>query len=414
MKNKILIHYFILLIFLFYNNSSPQWVQTSCPSGGVSWGINCLTSKGDTILAGCLFRVYRSTNAGLNWTGYNFGSIAWLYLNDILIKGDTVFAGTGNGIFMSTNWGVSWMQRNTGLTNTDVRSITLYDNNLFAGTYNGGGVYISTNWGEQWSAVNNGLQNLNVKSIAAGNNCIYAGTIDDVFITTNNGAMWLFRPVNSVYWADINYIYAKNQDAYVATYARGLYYTNNQGLLWSQIFPGGRIYTTFQYSNIILMTTTSYDDGGIYLTSNSGLNWSNISEGTPSGIHITEFTVSGDYIYASATGYGGGGVYKRLLSQIISINHISNKIPSGYSLLQNYPNPFNPKTNIKFDLPKTSYAKLIVYDALGREVVTLVNEKLAPGTYEVDWNGSGYTSGVYFYRLEAGEYVEVKKMVLIK
>ena len=96
------------------------------------------------------------------------------------------------------------------------------------------------------------------------------------------------------------------------------------------------------------------------------------------------------------------------------IQPISNGIPDLYKLEQNYPNTFNPSTNIRFDLPKSGSVKLVVFDALGREVATLVNEKLAPGTYEVDWNGSGYASGVYFYKLMTGDYVDIKKMLLVK
>lgn len=89
------------------------------------------------------------------------------------------------------------------------------------------------------------------------------------------------------------------------------------------------------------------------------------------------------------------------------------------SLSQNYPNPFNPQTKIKFDVPanvkgQTSNVKLVIYDLLGREVTTLVNEELKPGTYEADWDGSNFSSGVYFYKIISGDFVETKKMVLMK
>jgi hypothetical protein len=83
-------------------------------------------------------------------------------------------------------------------------------------------------------------------------------------------------------------------------------------------------------------------------------------------------------------------------------------------LKQNYPNPFNPLTNIRFDIPRSSNVNLIIYNALGREVTILVNEKLSTGSYEVDWNASGYPSGVYFYKLETDDFVKARKMVLIK
>ncbi len=106
-------------------------------------------------------------------------------------------------------------------------------------------------------------------------------------------------------------------------------------------------------------------------------------------------------------------------TSVVGINKISSEIPKSFSLYQNYPNPFNPNTKIKFQITKLGSAKLIIYDALGREVATLVNERLQPGTYEAEWDGSIYPSGVYFYQLtvsseQVTKYIETKKMVLIK
>lgn len=98
----------------------------------------------------------------------------------------------------------------------------------------------------------------------------------------------------------------------------------------------------------------------------------------------------------------------------IGVKISNNKIPKDYTLYQNYPNPFNPKTIIKFQIPNHAMVELKVYDVLGREITVLINQRLNPGTYEVEFDGSIYPSGVYFYRLAAGEYSECKKMVLIK
>jgi hypothetical protein len=84
------------------------------------------------------------------------------------------------------------------------------------------------------------------------------------------------------------------------------------------------------------------------------------------------------------------------------------------SLSQNYPNPFNPSTTIKFSIPNTQFTTLKVYNILGREVATLVNEEKTPGNYEVQFNGSNLSSGVYFYRLQSGSFSEIKKFVLMK
>ena len=108
------------------------------------------------------------------------------------------------------------------------------------------------------------------------------------------------------------------------------------------------------------------------------------------------------------------GVLHGDTSMIVGVNQISAIIPDNFSLSQNYPNPFNPNTNIKFQIANSSNAKLIVYDALGKEVETLVDKKLEPGEYEANFDGTNRSSGVYYYKLEAGDYIETKKMVLIK
>ena len=99
---------------------------------------------------------------------------------------------------------------------------------------------------------------------------------------------------------------------------------------------------------------------------------------------------------------------------LIGLNPIGCDIPKEYKLYTNYPNPFNPSTKIKIDIPEISFTKLIIYDILGRQVEKLVNEKLSPGTYEVEWNASNYPSGVYFYKLETGNFSQTKKLILIK
>jgi hypothetical protein len=131
-----------------------------------------------------------------------------------------------------------------------------------------------------------------------------------------------------------------------------------------------------------------------------------ISSGSgPFGSAYTEYTLKGCIINGIL--YGDTSIY-------IGIRIINNSTPVSYRLYDNYPNPFNPITKIQFDLPKSTQVKLIIYDILGREIETLVNENKKPGTYEVDWNGSRYSSGVYFYRLITDDYVETKKMVLVK
>ena len=93
---------------------------------------------------------------------------------------------------------------------------------------------------------------------------------------------------------------------------------------------------------------------------------------------------------------------------------LSNEVPEQFVLSQNYPNPFNPSTAIKFDIPKSSPVKLSVFDVTGREIEVLVNENLSAGSYSVSWDAGKVSSGIYFYRLTAGDFVQTKKMMLIK
>jgi len=98
----------------------------------------------------------------------------------------------------------------------------------------------------------------------------------------------------------------------------------------------------------------------------------------------------------------------------VGVLPISSEVPASYSLSQNYPNPFNPSTSIRYELPRAGVVRLAVYDVMGREVETLVNERQAAGSYEAVWDGTRFASGVYFYRLTAEGYGETRKMLLIR
>ena len=101
---------------------------------------------------------------------------------------------------------------------------------------------------------------------------------------------------------------------------------------------------------------------------------------------------------------------------LTSILSTGNSVPEKFSLSQNYPNPFNPNTNLEFGIPELGFVSLKVYDVLGNEVATLVNETKPAGTYNYQFSTVNYqlSSGIYFYRLEAGEFSEIKRMILIK
>jgi len=101
-------------------------------------------------------------------------------------------------------------------------------------------------------------------------------------------------------------------------------------------------------------------------------------------------------------------------SPLTAVEGNKNELPTDYALYQNYPNPFNPTTVISYQLPVTSFVTLKVYDLLGREMATLVNEEIPAGEYEVEFNAPNLPSGIYFYQLKAGQYSETRKMVLLR
>ncbi|MGH2576022.1 MAG: agmatine deiminase family protein [Ignavibacteria bacterium] len=152
------------------------------------------------------------------------------------------------------------------------------------------------------------------------------------------------------------------------------------------------------------------------MTNSGGQNWTGSiprqSAGRTVYYYIKARTNNGKYFSKPITAPRGHWKFNILGPTGISIN--GNTIPGRYRLYQNYPNPFNPTTNINFDIPKSSFVKLVVYDILGREVTVLINENLNAGSYKYEWNASNLTSGVYFYKLQTEEFKDVRKIILIK
>ncbi|RPI12564.1 MAG: T9SS C-terminal target domain-containing protein [Ignavibacteriae bacterium] len=107
-------------------------------------------------------------------------------------------------------------------------------------------------------------------------------------------------------------------------------------------------------------------------------------------------------------------IYNAIEGQPLGITNNNTGIPESYALHQNYPNPFNPATIINYQLAKSNDVKLVVYDVMGKEIAVLVNQKQNAGTYEVEWDASNYPSGIYFYTIQAGDYKQTRKMVLLK
>ncbi len=197
---------------------------------------------------------------------------------------------------------------------------------------------------------------------ACGNN----GTI---LKTTNGGSNWFGQtsgitfPLRSIHFVDSNIGYCAARVGY------SIYKTTNGGNNWFTVLATFKAFQSIYFIN----SQTGWASGG------SG--------------RIIHTTNGGEYL----TAIGGNEIVLR-----------------EFKLEQNYPNPFNASSKFKVQIVKLSEVKIIVYDVLGREVATLVNEQLKLGTYEVDWDASAFPSGVYFYKMQAGNYSETKKMILTK
>jgi len=166
----------------------------------------------------------------------------------------------------------------------------------------------------------------------------------------------------------------------------------------------------YEYSDYL---TLKYDpNGSVKWVMNYNCLPSGINEDKPTKIAID----NNHNVYVTGWSYGvlRSDICTIKYSPLIGIIPVTNLIPGEFTLYQNYPNPFNPETKIRFDIAKSSYTTLKIYDAMGSEISTLVNENISAGTYEVTWNAQNFTSGVYFYKLINEDFTQTKKMVLIK
>lgn len=231
-----------------------------------------------------------------------------------------------------------------------------------------------------------------------------------VLKTTNKGATWTQVGMTREIWSvcvsrdnGLGFAVGGNNSNSI------VYKTSDFGISWFPVFDQspGALKSIFRGAY-----NYAVGDGGIILKGNYfGDNWSWQYSGVTTDLNAVDaLDQNTDVAYA----VGDNGVMLKTSDGGIGVNVISTEIPSAFSLQQNYPNPFNPSTFIKFDVAKSSFVSLRVFDALGREVAVLVNQDLKPGTYEADWNASSFPSGVYFYRLSTEGYSKTMKMVLVK
>jgi hypothetical protein len=404
-------------------DGGENWINTNV---GVSNTIvNCLAalpneSSGIDLFAGTYDGVFRSSDEGVNWMKVNSG-----LTNDnvytLATSGQQLFAGTYDGIFLSADHGTSWRKISSGLTDTTVYAITAAvkrngDTSIFAGINRRGVFRADSNGRADWIEINSGLSTKNISFLTASDTNLFTGG-SDILRCTVDSAKW--TRADSGLTAHVYTIAPSQNGAYLfaGTYSQGAYLSTNNGVYWTHIWSGLPGYPTIRSFAITGMNTfAAIENYGVYLTKNNGTQWREVNTGLP---HPNVYTllISGTTLYA---GTHGGGVSKRPLSEMItSVGDPSGEVTSAFRLDQNYPNPFNPSTVISYSLPVDSWVTLKVFDVLGREVTTLVNEEKKIGRYEFEFsaiggNASTLSSGVYYYRLTAGQFIETKKLILMK
>jgi len=421
---KFIVH-FIILLFLNSSflilNSEAQWVlqysdtsfnliDIKFTSDNTGWavgykGYSSLNSTG---------RLLKTTNGGNNWILQNTGTLPGIWGVNFIDINTGWIVGDRGLVRKTTNGGLNWIPQFIDTTQNAERVYFLNSN---TGWITGEYLYKTSNGGDNW-----------VKDINApfASKAIYFLNSNTGFLTsyycrihktTNAGLNWNWKYSGSQHTFLYDIFFLNDNTGWTADESDGVIRTTNAGENWNRIYQISGAYCIF-FKN----ANTGWIGGSIpyYImrTTNGGLNY--VSQYLSLELYnIWKITKSND---SSIYAIGMPASIFKTTNGGVGINQISTEISSSFSLSQNYPNPFNPVTKIRFDVASTpliplrrgTLVVLKVYDVMGREVRTLVNERLQPGMYEVSFDGSALTSGVYFYKIQSGDFVQTNRMVLIK
>jgi photosystem II stability/assembly factor-like uncharacterized protein len=442
---KKIVVFFFLLISSFTYPQSGWFQQTSGTNRNLN-DIYLLNSNTGWIVGDSI--ILKTTNGGNNWFTQSV-PISSTLLSVFFINENTGFI-TGNKdysliiteiyVFKTTNGGINWILSNkdySSLNAVTARSSDIWavsDSTIFKtysdfpGFASAGRIDKSTNGGVNFTSTLSsgdfsGLCFINSQTGWTTSN--YSQDIPPsvfkIYRTTNAGLNWtvMYRdsinaPLMAHHSKQIQYL--NSNTGYSLLYGSTgtkLLKTTNGGISWDS--------TKFNHNKNQAMYFVDVNTGwiggsnfnvnsNISKTTNAGLNWIDQNIGGTQYIQNIMFV---NNMTGWAVGYSGA-ILKTINGGVSGIIKISNTIPDKFSLYQNYPNPFNPVTKISFDIRKTGFVTLKIYDNLGRELTTLLNEVKSEGTYSVDFDGSDLASGVYHYKIMTGSFSDTKTMLLIK
>jgi len=386
-------------------------------------------------------KIFKTTDGGFNWTQQLTNSYE-NYLQKVRgVDTNYVYAcGFVNNnnppaavIQSTTNGGVIWYNNTINYLNFK----NVYFINAFTGfiigsradSLNTGRIYKTTNAGagvgaDYYNYDNESVLHLGtfraISFINTNTGWITATNSSDnttLLKTTNMGVNWnvVGSTINGIYVNDIKFI--NEQTGWACGGGTGgnrakILKTTNGGQTWAiQTFMNSNMFNSMSWP-AYFSTYWGFicgENGLVYVTYDLGETW--INQITPNinnlnGIYFTDPKVGwavGNNADIISTSNGG-----------VSVRNISTEIPSDYKVYQNFPNPFNPTTTIKFDILKTGFVSLKVFDQTGRIVEELVNENLKPGSYSVKWDAKSRPSGIYYYRISTAEFTKTMKMSLVK
>jgi photosystem II stability/assembly factor-like uncharacterized protein len=417
------IYGFLVMIFCIISTTNPlhaQWVQTTTPPPGQ---IQCIAISGADLFEGnAQGQVFYSTNNGSTWTAVTNNLVSHVInVSCLAYDGTHLIAvdADGAGVYISTNKGTSWTAINNGLTDPWINTVIISGTKLYAGsTY--GEVFVSSNYGANWSMIGSAFCNSRVLSIAAGASNIFASTqANGLFRSIIGDTVW--TPINSGLPVStlVTNLAVKGNNLFAAVYGSGggVFLSTNNGDTWT--LPGSAMTSDGAYGLTIYpagngtsatnIFAGTMDNHGILLSSDTAATWQSVGLAIAFD-GVIDLKADNGKLFALTV---GEEIWYRSLSEMInSVNEISGT--KDGLLIRNYPNPFQSTTTIKYYVKEQGFVSLKIFDIMGTEVATLVNEQKPVGDYSIEWNAAGLANDIYFCKLVNGRSNVVKKMLLMK